>query len=150
MYYDWKKGERRASNTHKVGAKNSNFDLWKIKNELECTTIGRGQGEGFEHPESKVTNCHFELHGVNSRLVLYTGTIILQEPQGWVPKQTMWRTSWAILDYFTQCLRLFSINQFNCFNSGTKFVLRSLKALSQTRILSSVFYRELQRNRNWH
>ena len=74
MYYDWKRGERRASNTHKVGAKNSNFDLWKIKNELECTTIGRGQGEGFRHPESKVTNCHFEFHGVNSRFVLYTGT----------------------------------------------------------------------------
>ena len=138
MYYDWKRGERRASNTHKVRAKNPNFDLWKIKNELECTTIGRGQGEGFRHPESKVTNCHFEFHGVNSRFVLYTGTIILQDPQGWVPKQTMWRTSWAILDYFTQCLRVFSINQFDCFNIGTKFVLGSSKALSQNRILSFI------------
>ena len=77
MYYDWKRGGGRASNTHKVGTKNSSFDLGKIKNELECTTIGRGKGEGFKHPESKVTNCHFELRGVNSRFVLYTGTIIL-------------------------------------------------------------------------
>ena len=89
MYYDWKRGGGRASNTHKVGAKNSSFDLGKIKNELECTTIGRGQGEGFKHQENKVTNCHFEFHGVNSRFVLHTGTIILQEPQGWDPKQTM-------------------------------------------------------------
>ena len=128
MYYDWKRGGGRASNTHKVGAKIPSFDLGKIKNELECTTIGRLQGEGFKHPESKDINCYFELHGVNSRFVLYTGTIILQDPQGWVPKQTMWRTSWAILDYFTQFLRLFSINQFDCFNIGKKNCFAFIKS----------------------
>ena len=30
-------------------------------------------------------------------------------------------------DYSTECLRLFSIDQFNCFNIGTKFALRSSK-----------------------
>ena len=73
MYFDWKRGGGRASNTHKVGAKNYSFDLYgKIKkNELKCITIGRGQKEGFKHPESKDINCSFELHGVISIFLVY-------------------------------------------------------------------------------
>ena len=72
MYFDWKTGGGRASNTQKVGAKNYSFNRYgKIKNELKCITIGRGEDEGFKHPESKDINYSFELHGVNSIFLVY-------------------------------------------------------------------------------
>ena len=73
MYFDWKRGEGRASNTQKVGAKKLSLLSLREnkKNELKCITIGRGEEEGFKHPENKDINCSFELHGVNTIFLVY-------------------------------------------------------------------------------
>jgi len=100
VYYDWKRGGGRASNTQNAGAKNYSLDLYgelwggeerlysknkdinsslnlhgDIKNKLKCITIGRGEEEGFKHPKSYGKNSSFKLRGVNSRF-LYTETIL--------------------------------------------------------------------------
>ena len=123
------------------------WSLWENKkNELRCITIGRGQKEGFKHPESKDINCSFELHGVNSIFLVYRNNST--RSIGWVPKQTMWRTSWPFWDYVTECLRFFSIDQFIAL-----ILVQNSKCVHQKQnqnCISLVFYLELQRNRNWH
>ena len=55
------------------------LSLWENKkNELKGITIGRGEEEGFKHPESRDINCLFELHGVNS--IFLVSRTILQHP----------------------------------------------------------------------
>ena len=95
----------------------------------------RGRRKGFKHPKSWGKNSFFKASWVNSRFFLVyrnnsksslTGDGNLTKLR-WVPKQTMWRTSWAILRLFYGCLRLFSIDPIICFDIGTKFALRSSK-----------------------
>ena len=117
MYFDWKTGGGRASNTQKVGAKNYSFNLYgKIKKTsssvLRLVEGRRRASNSFKHPESKDINCSFELHGVNSIFLVYRTNSTRSTrvgPQANHVKDVMaiWRLCYGIF-----AIQFFSIDQF--------------------------------------